>query len=110
MEQIRPHFKEGIPEMHILSFHPLKIKSVNLDVGNSLNAIFENIDVYGLPDCKANDAIFDFNNKLLEVDIDCNEVFVKADYKLKGQFSFLVLDGEGKGNLSLSTYCVLKSE
>lgn len=106
VEQIRPYLKNGIPEMHIPSSNPLKIKTATLDAGHSFKATFENIEIYGLTNFKLNYIKWNFDTKLMEFNTDFNDAIVETDYRIGGKLLFLELDGCGRANATVGMFCV----
>lgn len=98
IENLRPRLPQGIPEMHFLKMEPLLVKQAALESGNDLTVNFYDMNIYGLTNFKLNNINFDIKNNLVRVDLNFDQLYGDADYKVKGKLLFLNLNGAGRVN------------
>lgn len=102
MEILRPKFLNGIPELAIPSFNPLTIPEAQLNVGDSLNATFKRIQLWGVEHFILDELSIDIDKIEITVGITIPSMRVKSEYNIKGRLLVLELDGKGPsdGNYS----------
>lgn len=99
-------FVKGVPELQIPVLDPLYLDRINLNTGNgtavNLNAVFTDIILHGCSNVDILKLSVDVMKKEAELRTFFPHVMIKGDYKLKGKFLILQLNGAGKsvGNFS----------
>ncbi|KAI4470666.1 hypothetical protein MML48_1g01449 [Holotrichia oblita] len=98
--QLRPHFKDGIPEFDLPPVSTLQVNQVHLDQDNTANVNFI-ADLYNITFSGADnfDVVYtnaDFKALVLEEGLAFPKLAMRADYKAKGKVLLFEFEGEGK--------------
>ncbi|XP_072935642.1 uncharacterized protein [Epargyreus clarus] len=102
VEGMRPHLKQGIPEVNIPPIEPFIVPTLKLDrtaPNLRLKAVMKNMKAYGGGNFKIEKLKINLNNKYAaEAKITIPKLLVSADYDVRGS-RLLTLDISGKGKL-----------
>jgi hypothetical protein len=95
VEQIRPHMKDGIPELFIPPMSPLVLPQAGLDNGDNFKASFRNIEVYYVDEFRVDNLNVDLDNVIFDVAISFPRLRIKSQYNIDGKILILQLKGQG---------------
>ncbi|KAF9415274.1 hypothetical protein HW555_007023 [Spodoptera exigua] len=102
LEAMRPHLREGIPEVNIPALDPFTVPTLKLDrtaPNLRLKATVKHAKAYGGSDFKIEKLKLNLNNKYAgELKLTLPRLMVVANYDVKGS-RLLTLDINGKGRL-----------
>ncbi|CAH0698796.1 unnamed protein product [Spodoptera exigua] len=102
LEAMRPHLREGIPEVNIPALDPFTVPTLKLDrtaPNLRLKATVKHAKAYGGSDFKIEKLKLNLNNKYAgELKLTLPRLMVVANYDVRGS-RLLTLDINGKGRL-----------
>lgn len=102
VEQMRPHMKQGIPEMGIPPCDPLIIPKLELQQpqGTSVgfDATLTNLTFIGGLDFKMKNVKIDLEKGLFYMEINFPTLKMSGDYTSRGKVLLITFEGEGKAN------------
>lgn len=79
---------EGIPEVNVASFEPLKIPQIKVERNEDVIALlgsFDNLQVRGASNASVSKAHLDLEKKILKFNLDIPRLKLNASYNLKGK-------------------------
>ncbi|CAG9862905.1 unnamed protein product [Phyllotreta striolata] len=101
VEILRPKFRQGIPELQIPAFRPLRIPSADVKFGENFKASLKNIQLRVPKSFEMKNFKVDLDHFRLQFTIRFPEIRSQADYRLNGKLLILNLDGTGFGRIDL---------
>lgn len=102
INDLKPYLKVGVPEYHIPSLEPLKLKKLSASLANSLKVQATDINVYGASNFEIAKVKIDFTNLLINVDVALPNIAIDGRYDVDGKILLLPIRGSGPltGNFS----------
>lgn len=102
INDLKPYLKVGVPEYHIPSLEPLKLKALSASPSNSFKVYANDINVYGASNFEINKVKLDFTNMLINVDVALPNIAIDGKYDIDGKILLLPIRGSGplSGNFS----------
>ncbi|KAL1399179.1 hypothetical protein pipiens_008401 [Culex pipiens pipiens] len=97
-EETFPYIANGIPEIGVQPFDPLRIESVQVSRGSGglmLSGGFKKLNVKGPSNTTVKRASLDFKTNQLSFDLEIPKLKIDAAYNLKGNVLLLPLVGDG---------------
>jgi hypothetical protein len=107
VEQIRPHMKDGIPELFIPPMSPLVLPQAGLDNGDNFKASFRNIEVYYVDEFRVDNLNVDLDNVNFDVAISFPRLRIKSQYNIDGKILILQLKGQGPADGNFSELIII---
>ncbi|CAH1098585.1 unnamed protein product [Psylliodes chrysocephalus] len=101
LEILRPKFRQGIPELQIPAFNPLKLSSADIKLGENFKTNLKNIKLWFSNSFSIEEFKVDLDHFRLEFTIKFPEVKAQGDYSINGKLLILNLDGAGLGKIFL---------
>lgn len=102
INDLKPYLKVGVPEYHIPSLEPLKLKTISASPSNSLTMHANDINVYGASNFEINKIKMDLTNIVFNVDVALSNIAIDGKYEVDGKILLLPIHGSGplSGNFS----------
>uniref|UniRef100_A0A8D8ZW31 Circadian clock-controlled protein n=1 Tax=Cacopsylla melanoneura TaxID=428564 RepID=A0A8D8ZW31_9HEMI len=97
IEKIRPHLKDGIPELGVPVMEPLVIPEVHFSRGNLFKANGKNVNVYGGTNFKVRDLKIDMQKNVFLLNIFLPKITFDADYDVNAQ---IIVPIKGRGPMN----------
>ncbi|KAJ9577480.1 hypothetical protein L9F63_005981 [Diploptera punctata] len=98
LEELRPKFKKGIPELKMASVDPMVIPRVSVTQGSgpvSIDSTFTNLHVEGITNYKINKMHVDPDNHRIDIEVELPYMYVYGDYTINGKVLVLPIQGNG---------------
>ncbi|XP_044268729.1 putative beta-carotene-binding protein [Tribolium madens] len=95
VEQIRPYFREGVPDLFIPPMDPLVIPQAGLNSGDNFKASFKNIQIYYADEFKIDHLKVDLNKVHIDLIVSFPRLRIKSTYNIDGRILILTLKGQG---------------
>lgn len=104
VEQIRPHFHEGVPDLFIPPMNPLVIPQAGLNSGDNFKASFKNIEVYYADEFKVDYLKVDLDKVFIDLMVSFPRLRIKSQYNIDGRILILTLKGQGPADGNFSEF------
>ncbi|KFB37439.1 AGAP001982-PA-like protein [Anopheles sinensis] len=99
-----PYIANGIPEIGVQPFDPLRIESIQVSRGSgglTLSGGFKKLSIKGPSNTTVRRAFLDFEKKALGFELEIPKLRIDASYNLKGNVLLLPLVGDGDVTMTL---------
>ncbi|KAL3271589.1 hypothetical protein HHI36_022064 [Cryptolaemus montrouzieri] len=95
--------KAGNSDLGMPSLDPLRISKLSIDSGKVVQLVqnYEEVELFGLTDCKVIALSFDLDNGKLEVTGECPHLDMNSTYAIKGKVLMFDVFGSGKDSIRL---------
>lgn len=97
VEKIRPHLKEGIPELGVPKMEPLIIPEVHFSRGDLFKAVGKNVVVYGGTNFKVRDLKLDMQKNVFLLSVFLPKITFEADYDVN---ALIIVPIKGRGPMT----------
>ncbi|XP_050309609.1 uncharacterized protein LOC126745688 [Anthonomus grandis grandis] len=106
IKKIRPHLKEGIPDLFIPSLDPLVIPPTCVNEEDQVKVTFTDIHIYHADDFNLNRFDIDLKNHEVNITINFPYLRIKSTYNVNGKFLVVTFDEQGPADGNYTNFNV----